>query len=97
VESKPIVRERALRGHAPTRKDAFQDPEVLKKYPYYKEAERIIAGAKKVPIFAYTAEMEDVVGREISLAAAGQKPVKRALQDAARGLEGLLKKAGLLR
>jgi multiple sugar transport system substrate-binding protein len=97
VESKPIVRERALRGHAPTRKDAFQDPEVLKKYPYYKEAERIIAGAKKVPIFAYTAEMEDVVGREISLAAAGQKPVKQALQDAARGLEGLLKKAGLLR
>ncbi|MCS7219440.1 MAG: extracellular solute-binding protein [Thermus sp.] len=97
VESKEIVRQRALQGHAPTRKDAFQDPEVLRKYPYYKEAERILAGAKKVPIFAYTAEMEDVVGREISLAAAGQKGVKQALQDAAKGLEALLRKAGLLR
>ncbi|RMH54259.1 MAG: extracellular solute-binding protein [Deinococcus-Thermus bacterium] len=97
VESKEIVRRRALAGHAPTRKDVFQDPEVLRKYPYYKEAERIIAGAKRVPIFAYTAEMEDVVGREISLAAAGQKAVKPALQDAAKGLEGLLRKAGLLR
>ncbi len=50
-----------------------------------------------MPIFAYTAEMEDVVGREISLAASGQKPVKRALEDAAKGLEDLLRKAGLLR
>lgn len=97
VESKEIVKRRALQGHAPTRKDVFQDPEVLRKYPYYKEVERILAGAKKVPIFAYTMEMEDVVGREISLAAAGQKGVRQALQDAARGLEGLLKKAGLLR
>ncbi len=95
VESKAMVRERALRGHAPTRKDAFQDPEVLRKYPYYREAERIIAGAKKVPIFAYTAEMEDVVGREISLAASGQKAVRRALEDAAKGLAELIRKAGL--
>lgn len=97
VESKEIVKKRALMGHAPTRKDAFQDPEVLRKYPYYRQAEAIIAKARKVPIFAYTAEMEDVVGREISLAAAGQKAVKQALQDAAKGLEGLLRKAGLLR
>lgn len=97
VESKEIVKRRALQGHAPTRKDVFQDPEVLKKYPYYKEVERILAGAKKVPIFAYTAEMEDVVGREVSLAASGRKPVKQALQDAAKGLEGLLRRAGLLR
>lgn len=97
VESKPIVRERALRGHAPTRKDAFQDPEVLRRYPYYREAQAIIAKAKKVPIFPYTAEMEDVVGQEISLAASGQKAPPQALKDAARGLADLLKKAGLLR
>jgi len=97
VESKEIVKKRALMGHAPTRKDAFQDPEVLRKYPYYKEAEAVIAKAKKVPIFAYTAEMEDVVGREVSLAASGRKGVKEALRDAAKGLEGLLRKAGLLR
>jgi len=92
-----IVKARALQGHAPTRKDAFEDPEVLGKYPYYREAQAIIARAKKVPIFAYTAEMEDVVGREISLAASGQKRVKEALRDAARGLEALLRRAGLLR
>ncbi|WP_243031727.1 extracellular solute-binding protein [Thermus altitudinis] len=97
VESKEIVLKRALKGHAPTRKDAFQDPGVLRRYPYYRQAEAIIAQAKKVPIFAYTAEMEDVVGREISLAAAGQKGIRQALQDAAKGLEGLLRKAGLLR
>ncbi len=97
VESKAIIKARALKGHAPTRKDVFQDPEVLGKYPYYREAQAIIARAKKVPIFAYTAEMEDVVGREISLAAAGQKGMKQALKDAAKGLESLLRRAGLLR
>lgn len=95
VESPEIVLKRALAGNAPTRKDVFQNAEVLRKYPYYKEAQAIIAGAQKVPIFAYTAEMEDVVGREISLVAGGQKGIAAALQDAARGLEALLRKAGL--
>ncbi|GIW35217.1 extracellular solute-binding protein [Meiothermus sp.] len=95
VESKEVVLKRALAGHAPTRSDVFQNAEVLSKYPYYKEAQVIISGAQKVPIFAFTAEMEDVVGREISLAAGGQKSTAAALQDAAKGLEALLRKAGL--
>jgi len=97
VESKEIVRLRALRGHAPTRIDILEDPEVLAKYPFYKDVLPIIAKAKKVPIFAYTAETEDVVGREISLACTGAKTIEQAIADAAKGLEALLKKAGLLR
>ena len=97
VESPEIVKKRALMGHAPTRKDALTDPEVLAKYPYYAEVLNVLKGAKKVPIFAYTAEMEDVVGREISLAATGQKSVEKALKDAAQGLYRLFKKAGLVK
>lgn len=95
VESKEVVLKRALAGHAPTRSDVFQNAEVLGKYPFYKEARVIISGAQKVPIFAFTAKMQDVVGREISLAAGGQKSITAALQDAAKGLEALLRKAGL--
>ena len=97
VESKEIVKKRALMGHAPTRRDALTDPDVLAKYPYYAQVLKILEGAKKVPIFAYTAEMEDVVGREVSLAATGQKDVKTAIRDAAKGLYGLFKKAGLVK
>ncbi len=97
VESPEIVKKRALMGHAPTRRDALTDPDVLAKYPYYAEVLNILEGAKKVPIFAYTAEMEDVVGREISLAATGQKSVDQALKDAAQGLYRLFKKAGLVK
>lgn len=97
VESPEIVKKRALMGHAPTRRDALTDPDVLAKYPYYAKVLKILEGAKKVPIFAYTAEMEDVVGREVSLAATGQKDVKTAIRDAAKGLYGLFKKAGLVK
>ncbi len=95
VESKEIVKKRALAGHAPTRQDAFSDPDVLKKYPYYRVAGQIIAKAKWIPIFPFTAESEDVLGRELSLAAAGQKSVEQALNDAVKGLNALAAKAGL--
>lgn len=97
VESPEIIKKRALMGHAPTRRDALTDPDVLAKYPYYSAVLKILEGAKKVPIFAYTAEMEDVIGREVSQAAAGQKDVKTAIHDAAKGLYGLFKKAGLVK
>jgi len=97
VESPEIVKKRALMGHAPTRIDVLTDPEVLAKYPYYAQVLDILKGAKKVPIFAYTAEMEDVIGREISLAVTGQKTVEQAIEDAAEGLYKLLKKAGLVK
>ena len=95
VESKEVVKRRALQGHAPTRTDVFNDPDVLKKYPYYKEALQIIAKAKHVPEFQFSAQMIEVVGRELSLAAAKQKAIKQALDDAARELNDLARKANL--
>jgi multiple sugar transport system substrate-binding protein len=95
VESAEIVRERALRGHAPTRTDAFNDPEVLELYPYYANVLAIVESAQSVPLFAFTAQMEEDVGREISEASAGTKTPEAAIEDAASALQNLLQRAGL--
>ena len=95
VESADVVKERALEGHAPTRSDAFQDPDVLAKYPYYADVAKIVESAKSVPLFQYTAQMEEDLGREISLASAGTKSPDQATTDAAAALAALLKRAGL--
>jgi ABC-type glycerol-3-phosphate transport system substrate-binding protein len=95
VESEEIVLERALRGHAPTRPDAFGDEEVLEAYPYYADVAEIVESALSVPLFEFTAQMEEDVGREISLASAGEKSPEQATEDAARALEQLLERAGL--
>lgn len=95
VESFEIAKKRALMGGAPTRYDVFKDPEVLKKYPYYTTVMQIIEKARPVPEFQYSAEMIEIVGRELSLAATGKKDIKGALNDAAKELNDLAVKAGL--
>ncbi|MEJ2291171.1 MAG: extracellular solute-binding protein [Deinococcales bacterium] len=95
VESPAIVKARALQGHAPTRTDAFNDPEVLAKYPYYADVATIVETAKSVPLFQYTAQMEEDLGREISEASAGTKSPDQATQDAARALQQLFQRANL--
>lgn len=95
VESKDIVLRRALMGHAPTRMDVFQHPEVLAKYPHYEDVLPIIAQSKKIPIFLFTAAMQDEVGKEISLACTGEKTIEQALEDAAKSLERLIREAGI--
>jgi multiple sugar transport system substrate-binding protein len=97
VESQEIVLARALEGHAPTRTDAFEDEQVLAKYPYYAQVAEIVEDAKSVPLFQFTAQMEEDVGREISLAAAGEKSPEDAIRDAVESLRGLLRRAGLNR
>jgi multiple sugar transport system substrate-binding protein len=93
VQSKKIAVARALEGHAPVRSDVYETPEVLAKYPYYKGAEDVVATGKPFPVFAYSAQYEDVLGTQLSLAAAGQTSVDAAVKASADGLEGLLKKA----
>ncbi len=95
VESAEIVRERALQGHAPTRTDAFNDAEVLGLYPYYANVLAIVESARSVPLFAFTAQMEEDVGREISEASAGSKTPEAAVEDASSALRNLLQRAGL--
>ncbi len=95
VESFDIAKKRALSGGAPTRKDVFGDKDVLAKYPWYKDVETLLSQAKPVPEFQYSAQMIEVTGRELSLACADQKDIKKALDTVAKELLKLSKMAGL--
>ncbi|MCX7888274.1 MAG: extracellular solute-binding protein [Rhodobacteraceae bacterium] len=90
VQSPEIVKARALAGHAPVQTAAFEDAEVLAKFPYYADAGKVVAAGKSFPIFTYTAQYEDVLGTQLSLAASGQATVEEALAAAAKGLADLM-------
>ncbi len=93
VQSKEVSVKRALQGHAPTRSDVFEDAGVLAKYPYYKQALDVVASGMSFPIFTYSAQYEDVLGRQLSLAGSGDVKPDTAIKAAASGLEELMKKA----
>ncbi len=93
VQSKKIAVARALDGHAPVRSDVYTDPAVLAKFPTYATAEQVVESGKAFPVFAYSAQYEDVLGTQLSLAAGGQTDDAAALKTAAQGLEALVKKA----
>jgi multiple sugar transport system substrate-binding protein len=93
VQSKKVAIARALEGHAPVRTDVYTDPTVLAKFPTYAIAEQVVASGRPFPIFAYSAQYEDVLGTQLSLAAGGQVDSAAALKAAAQGLDELLKKA----
>jgi ABC-type glycerol-3-phosphate transport system substrate-binding protein len=82
-----------MEGHAPTRSDVFEDSDVLAKYPYYKQALDVVASGMSFPIFAYSAQYEDVLGRQLSLAGSGEVKPADAIKAAASGLDELMKKA----
>jgi ABC-type glycerol-3-phosphate transport system substrate-binding protein len=92
VQSQKVSVARALEGHAPVRSDVYQDASVLKKYPFYGKGLDIVASGKSFPIFAYSAQYEDVLGAQLSLAAGGQAKPADALKAAADGLTQLLNK-----
>ncbi|WP_448953759.1 extracellular solute-binding protein [Labrys neptuniae] len=92
VQSKDVSVKRALQGHAPVRSDVYKDAEVLKKYPFYQTAESVVSSGKSFPIFTYSAQYEDVLGTQLSLAAGGQATSEAALKAASDGLQQLLDK-----
>jgi ABC-type glycerol-3-phosphate transport system substrate-binding protein len=92
VQSKKVSVARALEGHAPVRSDVYKDPAVLAKFPSYTTAEQVVASGEAFPIFAYSAQYEDVLGTQLSLAAGGQAESAAALKAAAQGLDELMKK-----
>lgn len=93
VQGPEISRRRALEGHAPVRSDVFRDPAVLAKFPFYAAAEAVVASGRAFPIFARSAAFEDVLGREISLAATGETQIPDALQAANAGLGELMEES----
>ncbi|PVB60142.1 extracellular solute-binding protein [Labrenzia sp. 011] len=92
VQSKDVAVARALQGHAPVRADVYTDAEVLAKYPFYKDAMAVVESGKSFPIFTYSAQYEDTLGTQVSLAASGDATVTDALQAAATGLTDLMNK-----
>ena len=95
VESADIVAKRALMGGAPTRSDAFSNPEVLAKYPHYGALNKILATAKNFPVFTYTPQFVEIMGTELSKAIIGEKSIDDALASMNSELEALAKKDGL--
>ena len=93
VQGEKIAIARAEMGHAPVRSDAFEAKSVLAKYPYYKDAQAVVESGEAFPVFAYSAQYEDVLGTQLSLAAAGEAKPADALKAAADGLQKLLAKA----
>jgi ABC-type glycerol-3-phosphate transport system substrate-binding protein len=93
VQGKEISVKRAMQGHAPTRSDVYEDAGVLGKYPYYKQALDVVASGMSFPIFTYSAQYEDVLGRQLSLAGSGEVKPETAIKAAATGLDELMKKA----
>ena len=92
VQGKEMSVKRAMQGHAPTRSDTFADAGVLAKYPYYQQALEVVASGESFPILTYTAQYEDVLGRQLSLAGSGDATPAAAIKAAAKGLEDLMKK-----
>jgi|TARA_B100001540_G_C15784561_1_gene632640 multiple sugar transport system substrate-binding protein len=96
VESFDIAKRRAMKGGAPTQSKIFTDSDILRKRPYYPILGKILAGAQEFPVFTYTTEFVEKVGRELNLAATGDKDLVEAMQDANKAYRKLLVKDGKL-
>lgn len=93
VQSKKIETARAVEGHAPVATYAYHDAAVTGKYPFYGTALEVAMTAEKsFPVFAYSAQYEDVLGSHVSMAADGKTSPKEAIAAAARDLTELMKK-----
>jgi ABC-type glycerol-3-phosphate transport system substrate-binding protein len=94
IESYDQAKKRALAGGAPTQTKIFTDPDVLAARPYYPVLGTLLETAKDFVVFTYTTEFVETLGRELNLAATGQKEPQEALDVIAAELEALAKKDG---
>src|SRR5918996_1403496 len=96
IESPEIAKERALLGGSPTRSDVFDDPELAEKYPYYPALRDLLDTARNFPVFTYTPQFVEVLGRELSLAVTGEKDSEEALQTVNEEFGEMLERDGKL-
>ncbi len=89
IESAEVTKERALEGGSPTRSDVMTDPEVLEAYPYLQTVCDIMEDSKMIPIMEDATQLVEVLGRELSLAVAGDKTSQEALDTVAKEMEGM--------
>ena len=96
IESPEIAKKRALMGGSATQTAIFEDPELIAKYPYYPQLKALLESAHNFPVFTYTPQFVDVLGRELSLAVTEGKDPKAALEAVDAGFAELLRKDGKL-
>jgi multiple sugar transport system substrate-binding protein len=92
IESPEIAKKRALLGGSPTRTDVFEDPELLAKYEYYPALRHLLETSRNFPVFTYTPQFVEVLGRELSLAVTGEKDPQAALATTDQEFADLLRK-----
>jgi len=97
VESKDTAKKRALQGGSPTRTDVFDDPEVNAKYPHAQALKQMLLTSHNFPVFTYTPQLVEVLGRELSLAVAGEKKPADALATVDKEMLELAKKDGKIK
>ncbi|TDQ84120.1 carbohydrate ABC transporter substrate-binding protein (CUT1 family) [Dongia mobilis] len=97
VESKEIAKKRALAGGSPTRTDVFDDPDLNAKYAYYPALKQMLLTSHNFPVFTYTPQLVEVLGRELSLAVAGEKTASDALAAIEAEMAELARKDGKLK
>ncbi len=97
VESPATAKKRAMLGGAPTRTDVFDDPELNAKFAYYPQLKELLLTSHNFPVFTYTPQFVEALGRELSLAVTGEKEPRAALEAADAELGELLRKDGKLR
>jgi len=97
VESHETAKKRALQGGSPTRTDVFDDPDVNAKYAYSQALKNMLLTSHNFPVFTYTPQLVEVLGRELSLAVAGEKKPAEALATVEVEMTELAKKDGKLK
>lgn len=97
VESRDTAKKRALQDGSPTRTDVFDDAEVNSKYPYAQALKQMLLTSHNFPVFTYTPQLVEVLGRELSLAVAGEKKSPDALAAVQTEFIELAKKDGKLK
>ncbi len=96
IESPEIAKQRAMLGGSPTRFDVFDDEELNATYPYYPALRALLDTSHNFPVFTYTPELVDIMGRELSLAVTGEKTPEEALAAIEVDFAELLREDGKL-
>jgi multiple sugar transport system substrate-binding protein len=93
LTSKQHEKERVIKGGAPVRNSALDDPEVWKQglgEDYYKTVKSILQDAVPLADGPNAEEMINVVGEQLNAAVAGQKSVDEAISTAASEAQKVL-------
>jgi len=67
---------------------------VLEEYPYYPALRELLDTAHNFPVFTYTPQFVEVLGRELSLAVTGEKTAEAAMATANAEFADLLREDG---